>query len=88
MIKFWIKNSPFIVIPAYFLFTPQQKKDIQAIGYAGVNALRVVPFLSISIFDYIWSLRKHQFPSEEYDTEKKNCHTRVAKKFLHLWTSN
>ena len=88
MIKFWIKNSPFICIPAYFLLTPQQRKDIQAIGYAGMNALRVVPFLSISIFDYVWSLRKHEFPSEAYDIEKKKWHDRVAKKFLNLCTKN
>jgi len=54
----------------YFATNPQQKKDIQAVGFASMNAIRMGPFLTISIADYMWSLRKHPFPSPEYDTAK------------------
>jgi aarF domain-containing kinase len=68
--------------------TPQQKKNLQAISYAGMNALRVGPFLVSAIGDYTLTLRKHEFPSQEYDEARDECHSRVAKKLLNLCTKN
>lgn len=88
MLKLGLKTTPFVALPVYLFTTPQQKKDIQAIGYAGVNALRVVPFLAVSIGDYVYSLNKHTFPSQDYDQARDACHGRVANRLLRLCVKN
>ncbi|CAI2365922.1 unnamed protein product [Moneuplotes crassus] len=88
MLRYGLKLSPLVIGPWYALSTPQQKKDVVAIGYAGANAARVVPFLVTSIYDYYKSLNMHPYPSEQHDKEKDQCHERVAYKLLSLCVKN
>lgn len=86
--KLALLSSPLLLSPTLWFLKPQQKKDIQAFGYAWMNTLRTIPIISFCILDYTYTLNGLEYGTEEYFKQQSILNRRVANRLLRLFVKN